>query len=172
MQRFRGGLVLKAHKLWVSLNSRLESNKEEEEEETLLHRCRSRPTGFGFTQEEGHSRSLKAQASLCSNTSLSLRFSICFSIFSIYIYLTKASPYSLYIYASPSLLCFVGSPFFTPALQVTAYRFRERLLARVAGHTLTSVIHAGMSVRHTCTSVSHAFTSVRHTFMSVRHTCR
>ena len=31
MQRFRGGLVFKAHRLCVSLNSRLESNKEEEE---------------------------------------------------------------------------------------------------------------------------------------------
>ena len=31
VQRFRGGLVLKAHRLCVSLNSRLESNKEEEE---------------------------------------------------------------------------------------------------------------------------------------------
>ena len=30
MQRFRGGLVLKAHRLCVSLNSRLESDKEEE----------------------------------------------------------------------------------------------------------------------------------------------
>ena len=30
--RFRGGLVCKAHRLFVSLNSRLESNKEEEEE--------------------------------------------------------------------------------------------------------------------------------------------
>ena len=29
VQRFRGGLVLKAHRLCVSLNSRLESNKEE-----------------------------------------------------------------------------------------------------------------------------------------------
>ena len=29
--RFRGGLVFKAHRLFVSLNSRLESNKEEEE---------------------------------------------------------------------------------------------------------------------------------------------
>ena len=28
--RFRGGLVFKAHRLCVSLNSRLESNKEEE----------------------------------------------------------------------------------------------------------------------------------------------
>ena len=32
VQRFRGGLVFKAHRLFVSLNSRLESNKEEEEE--------------------------------------------------------------------------------------------------------------------------------------------
>jgi len=32
MQRFRGGLVFKAHRLCVSLNSRLESNKEEEED--------------------------------------------------------------------------------------------------------------------------------------------
>ena len=30
MQRFRGGLVFKAHRLCVSLNSRLGSNKEEE----------------------------------------------------------------------------------------------------------------------------------------------
>ena len=30
MQRFRGGLVSEAHRLGVSLNSRLESNKEEE----------------------------------------------------------------------------------------------------------------------------------------------
>ena len=31
VQRFRGGLVFKAHRLCVSLNSRLESNKEEEQ---------------------------------------------------------------------------------------------------------------------------------------------
>jgi len=31
MKRFRGGLVFQAHRLCVSLNSRLESNKEEEE---------------------------------------------------------------------------------------------------------------------------------------------
>jgi len=30
VQRFRGGLVFKAHRLCVSLNSRLESNKERE----------------------------------------------------------------------------------------------------------------------------------------------
>ena len=30
VQRFRGGLVFEAHRLCVSLNSRLESNKEEE----------------------------------------------------------------------------------------------------------------------------------------------
>ena len=33
VQRFRGGLVFKAQRLCVSLNSRLESNEEEEEEE-------------------------------------------------------------------------------------------------------------------------------------------
>jgi len=32
MKRFRGGLVLKAHRLCVSLNSRLDSNNEEEVE--------------------------------------------------------------------------------------------------------------------------------------------
>ena len=32
VQRFRGGLVFKAHRLCVSVNSRLASNKEEEEE--------------------------------------------------------------------------------------------------------------------------------------------
>ena len=31
MQRFRGGLVFKAHRLYVSLNARLESHKEEGE---------------------------------------------------------------------------------------------------------------------------------------------
>ena len=31
VQRFRGGLVFKAHRLCVSLNSRLKSNKEEED---------------------------------------------------------------------------------------------------------------------------------------------
>jgi len=31
VQRFRGGLVFEAHRLGVSLNSRLETNKEEEE---------------------------------------------------------------------------------------------------------------------------------------------
>ena len=30
VERFRGGLVFKAHRLCVSLNSRLEGNKEEE----------------------------------------------------------------------------------------------------------------------------------------------
>jgi len=35
VQRFRGGLVFKAHRLCVSLNSRRESNKEEEGYVTL-----------------------------------------------------------------------------------------------------------------------------------------
>jgi len=38
VQRFRGGLVFKAHILCVSLISRLESNKEEEEEDTASGR--------------------------------------------------------------------------------------------------------------------------------------
>ena len=42
MQRFRGGLVFKAHRLRVSLNSRLESNKEVEE----------RTTTWSFTPEK------------------------------------------------------------------------------------------------------------------------
>ena len=36
MQRCQGGLVFKAHRLCESLNSRLESDKEEKEEETAL----------------------------------------------------------------------------------------------------------------------------------------
>ena len=35
VQRFRGGLVFKAHRLCVSLNSRLESNKEEKKKGTI-----------------------------------------------------------------------------------------------------------------------------------------
>ena len=46
VQRFQGGLVLEAHRLCVSLNSRLESNKEEEDE-VCLHRRSS--TGEGGT---------------------------------------------------------------------------------------------------------------------------
>jgi len=38
--RFRGGLVFKAHRLCESLNSRLESNTEEEEERTWREHCR------------------------------------------------------------------------------------------------------------------------------------
>ena len=38
MQRFRGGLVSKARRLSESLNSRLESNKEETREVPWLHR--------------------------------------------------------------------------------------------------------------------------------------
>ena len=38
-QRFRGGLVFKAHRLCVSLNSRLESNKEEEKRLDSRFRC-------------------------------------------------------------------------------------------------------------------------------------
>jgi len=49
LERFRGGLVFKAHRLCVSLNSRLESNTEEEEGAlgelgwTPEFRCQSNP---------------------------------------------------------------------------------------------------------------------------------
>jgi len=38
MQRLQGGLVSKAHRLCASLNSRLESNKEEEESHDRIAR--------------------------------------------------------------------------------------------------------------------------------------
>ena len=46
--RFRGGLVFKAHKLCVSLNSRLESNQEEEEGRLAF----SLPRGPSFPESE------------------------------------------------------------------------------------------------------------------------
>jgi len=48
VQRFRGGLVFKAHRLCVSLNSRLESNKEEREglAPSLSERRGNNLTGF------------------------------------------------------------------------------------------------------------------------------
>ena len=39
VQRFRGGLVLKADRLRITLNSRPESNKEEEEELRARETC-------------------------------------------------------------------------------------------------------------------------------------
>ena len=42
--RFRGGLVFKAHRLCVSLNSRLESNKEEKKKVETLHESKSAST--------------------------------------------------------------------------------------------------------------------------------
>ena len=47
MQRFQGGLLFKAHRLCVSLNARLEGNKEEEEEKILLVQ------GLGVRQMRG-----------------------------------------------------------------------------------------------------------------------
>ena len=47
MQRFRDGLVFKAHRLCVSLHSRLESNKEEEKDGADCG-FRFRGQGFGF----------------------------------------------------------------------------------------------------------------------------
>jgi len=49
VKRFRGGLVVKAHKLFVSLSSRLESNQEEEED--LGHGL----GGLDFLRENGAS---------------------------------------------------------------------------------------------------------------------
>ena len=44
MQRFRGGLVFKAHRLCVSLDTRLDSNKEEEEDRERALTVRSHTT--------------------------------------------------------------------------------------------------------------------------------
>jgi len=46
VQRFRGGLVFKGHRLCVSLNSRLESNKEEKSDETFLREQGLMAAGF------------------------------------------------------------------------------------------------------------------------------
>ena len=47
IQWFRGGLVVKAHRLCVSLNSRLESNKEEEDtDERVRRECRAKSTSY------------------------------------------------------------------------------------------------------------------------------
>jgi len=48
VQRFRGGLVFKAHRLCVSLNSRLESNKEDEKDTSGVFGGELRPRGVGF----------------------------------------------------------------------------------------------------------------------------
>ena len=46
VQRFRGGLVFKGHRLCVSLNSRLESNKEEEEETHMAEKTPAETAGM------------------------------------------------------------------------------------------------------------------------------
>jgi len=52
VKRFRGGLVFKAHRLCVSLDSRLESNKEEEEKQGV--KLQLRPLGFtGLSRAAG-----------------------------------------------------------------------------------------------------------------------
>ena len=48
MQRFRGGLVFKAHRLCVTLNTRLERNKEEEK--ARPDRSSEKPPLFGATK--------------------------------------------------------------------------------------------------------------------------
>ena len=48
LQWFRGGLVCKAHRLWYhAMTSRLESNKEEEEETAEEAEGEMLPTGYG-----------------------------------------------------------------------------------------------------------------------------
>ena len=42
VRRFRGGLVFKAHRLCVSLNSRLQGNQEEEEDSSFVDVLRGR----------------------------------------------------------------------------------------------------------------------------------
>ena len=51
VQRFRGGLVFKAHRLCVSLNPRLESNKEEKK---LLANQDTHRSGVGTAIAQGH----------------------------------------------------------------------------------------------------------------------
>ena len=46
VKRFRGGLVFKAHRLCVSLDSRLESKKEQEEDSITGERLGSASTNF------------------------------------------------------------------------------------------------------------------------------
>jgi len=46
VQRLRGGLVFKAHRLCLSLNSRLESNKEEEKKYSTQGPSRVIPCSF------------------------------------------------------------------------------------------------------------------------------
>jgi len=48
VQRFRGGLVFKAHRLCASLNSRLESNKEEEEASGSKRKASIAASKLGF----------------------------------------------------------------------------------------------------------------------------
>ena len=56
VQLFRGGLVFKARRLWVSLNSRLESNKEEKREKAAPGSIRT-----GHTRHElGTNKAAKA----------------------------------------------------------------------------------------------------------------
>ena len=57
MQRFRGGLVFKAHRLCASLNSRLESN--EEEEEGTLNTSENRFAKLIGQEEDGGIKSLR-----------------------------------------------------------------------------------------------------------------
>ena len=59
VQRFRGGLVFKAHRLCVSLNSRLESNKEEEDAAVWLSLVDKKRDPIPGTISRKHSNSLR-----------------------------------------------------------------------------------------------------------------
>jgi len=64
VQRFRGGLVFKAHRLCVSLNSRLESDKEEERRHTTIVAQRlTRPDALLETRAHLRGVSLRARLS-------------------------------------------------------------------------------------------------------------
>ena len=64
VQRFRGGLVFKAHRLCVSLNSRLERNKEEERAGTL--RCCHLKTARNTTLLSGSTARLPIPNTPCT----------------------------------------------------------------------------------------------------------
>ena len=64
MQRFRGGLVFKAHRLYALLNARLESNKEEEKKKATSNptpKCCFWYAPFGFDAPKGAGRTLNPE---------------------------------------------------------------------------------------------------------------
>ena len=91
MQRFRGGLVFKAHSLCVSLNSRLESNKEEERKAPEL----PAEVGLATSLSVWLAVSMSVYLSLCLSVSMSIYLPVCLSVsMSVYI--------SVYLSISPT----------------------------------------------------------------------